>query len=66
MPPAEVPAAADPPPRPPAAEPVPPPVGPKRVRFADLAGDAVEVEIEHAGRLYRLRRTRAGKLLLTK
>ena len=49
---------------PPAPE--PPPSRPSAVRFTDLAGSAAEVEIEHAGQLYRLRRTRAGKLLLTK
>ena len=45
---------------------VTPPARPARVRFADLAGGAVEVEVEHAGQVYRLRRTRQGKLLLTK
>jgi len=49
----------------PAESPSPPP-RPDRVRFADLAGDAVEVEVEYAGQIYRLRRTRQGKLLLTK
>ena len=39
---------------------------PVPVRFTDFAGTAAEVEIEHAGQVYRLRRTRAGKLLLTK
>ena len=56
-------------PPPPAARasPGPPdPPGPQRVRFTDLAGEAVEVEVEHAGQIYRLRRTKAGKLLLTK
>ncbi|MEM9701869.1 MAG: hemin uptake protein HemP [Planctomycetota bacterium] len=37
-----------------------------RVQFADLAGESVEIEIEHAGQIYRLRRTRTDKLLLTK
>ena len=63
---------ADPPP--PAAGPPQPrpetsvalPARPARVRFGDLAGEAVEVEVEHAGQVYRLRRTRQGKLLLTK
>ena len=53
-----------------AGAPAPPgptaPSGPQRVRFTDLAGEAVEVEVEHAGQIYRLRRTKAGKLLLTK
>ena len=40
---------------------------PERVlRFEDLAGDGSEVLIEHAGRVYRLRRTRQGKLLLNR
>ena len=55
--------------RDPAASPRPPETPPPRppaVRFTDLAGAAAEVEIEHAGQVYRLRRTRAGKLLLTK
>ncbi|QDT15168.1 hemin uptake protein HemP [Alienimonas californiensis] len=42
------------------------PARPGRVRFEDLAGGAVEIEVEHAGQIYRLRRTRADKLLLTK
>ena len=50
----------------PAVPPRPPVTRPAPVRFGDLAGDAAEVEIEHAGQIYRLRRTRAGKLLLTK
>ena len=48
------------------SDPPPAPPRPGRVRFADLAGEAVEVEVEHAGQIYRLRRTRQGKLLLTK
>ncbi|NNJ28137.1 hemin uptake protein HemP [Alienimonas chondri] len=39
---------------------------PGRVRFEDLAGEAVEIEVEHAGQIYRLRRTKTDKLLLTK
>ncbi len=64
---------AVPPDSPPAVPPVPAaaaartlPPRPVRVRFADLAGAAVEVEVEHDGQIYRLRRTRSGKLLLTK
>ena len=53
-------------PPPPPAAPAGPPAPPARVRFGDLAGPSAEVEIEHAGQIYRLRRTRAGKLLLTK
>lgn len=33
---------------------------------ADLLGGRPEVEIRHGGETYRLRQTRAGKLILTK
>ena len=62
---AEPPPPSDPPVQIPPPAPVAAPVRP-RVRFGDLAGEAAEVEVEHAGQIYRLRRTRAGKLLLTK
>lgn len=39
---------------------------PKIVRFADLAVCGDELWIENNGELYRLRRTRLGKLILTK
>lgn len=39
---------------------------PKIVRFGDLARCGDEVWIEHENQLYRLRRTRQGKLILTK
>ena len=39
---------------------------PKIVCFKELARCGDEVWIEHAGQLYRLRRTRQGKLILTK
>lgn len=39
---------------------------PKIVRFGDLARCGDEVWIEHDNQLYRLRRTRQGKLILTK
>ncbi|MFH5805679.1 hemin uptake protein HemP [Alienimonas sp. DA493] len=55
-----------PPARPAAPSAAAPPPRPERVRFEDLAGGAVEIEVEHAGQVYRLRRTRADKLLLTK
>ncbi len=42
------------------------PALPKIVRFVDLARCGEEVWIEHEGQLYRLRRTRQGKLILTK
>lgn len=42
------------------------PLLPKIVRFKDLARCGDEVWIEHDGQLYRLRRTRLGKLILTK
>lgn len=35
-------------------------------RSADLLGNRDEVDIEHAGERYRLRRTRQNKLILTK
>jgi hemin uptake protein HemP len=39
----------------------------RRVRSADLfAGDSSELEIEHNGDIYCLRRTSKGKLILTK
>ncbi len=52
---------------PPAAGPVEhPPGSARRWRSSDLLGDATEAEIEHAGGVYRLRRTLLGKLILTK
>ncbi len=39
---------------------------PKIVRFIDLARCGDELWIEHQGKLYRLRQTRQGKLILTK
>jgi hemin uptake protein HemP len=36
------------------------------VLSADLLEGAREIEIEHAGAVYRLRRTSLGKLILTK
>jgi hemin uptake protein HemP len=41
-----------------------PPV--RRIHSRELLGAAAEVEIEHAGHIYRLRRTSLGKLILTK
>ncbi len=38
---------------------------PDRVRSADLLGPSGQLEIEHAGRVYRLRVTQQGKLILT-
>lgn len=37
----------------------------KVVESSDLLGGRPEVVIRHEGRLYRLRRTRLGKLILT-
>lgn len=37
-----------------------------RLSSRQLLGAAAEVEIEHAGAVYRLRRTSLGKLILTK
>ncbi len=39
---------------------------PKIIRFESLVRCGDEVWIEHAGQIYRLRRTRQGKLILTK
>ena len=39
---------------------------PKIVRFDELARCGEELWIECAGQLYRLRKTRQGKLILTK
>jgi len=38
----------------------------KVVRFEEIAGDQKEVLIDNHGDIYRLRRTRLGKLILTK
>ena len=45
-----------------------PPAVPVRKRLSSqaLLGNEREVEIEHAGQLYRLRLTSLGKLILTK
>ncbi len=40
--------------------------GPPRISSRTLLGCAREVLIEHEGEIYRLQRTRAGKLILTK
>lgn len=42
------------------------PAGPPRYTSQALFGAAVEVEIEHQGTVYRLRRTALDKLILTK
>jgi hemin uptake protein HemP len=39
---------------------------PTRITSHTLFGTATEVQIDHNGVLYRLRRTAAGKLILTK
>ena len=39
---------------------------PRRLHSRDLLGQDRELEIEHAGQLYRLRLTNLGKLILTK
>jgi hemin uptake protein HemP len=39
---------------------------PRRINSAALLGAAPEIEIEHRGLIYRLRRTALGKLILTK
>jgi hemin uptake protein HemP len=38
----------------------------RRIPSRELLGTAAEVEIEHGGHIYRLRRTSLGKLILTK
>jgi hemin uptake protein HemP len=38
----------------------------RRIDSRDLLGAAHEVEIDHGGHIYRLRRTSLGKLILTK
>jgi hemin uptake protein HemP len=56
-----------PPPIPPTPErQVPPPVNPRRVAVSDLLGGADVVILMHNGQEYRLRLTRANKLILTK
>ena len=39
---------------------------PRRIDSKTLLGAAQEVEINHVGQIYRLRRTSLGKLILTK
>jgi hemin uptake protein HemP len=39
---------------------------PRRIDSKTLLGAAQEVEINHLGQIYRLRRTTLGKLILTK
>jgi hemin uptake protein HemP len=39
---------------------------PRRIDSQTLLGAAQEVEIDHVGKIYRLRRTSLGKLILTK
>lgn len=53
-------------PKPVASAPQPPPPSRIVLDSALLFRAAPEVEIRHAGEVYRLRRTRAGKLILTK
>jgi hemin uptake protein HemP len=38
----------------------------RRIDSRELLGAAHEVEIDHGGHIYRLRRTSLGKLILTK
>jgi hemin uptake protein HemP len=42
------------------------PTNPQRIASEKLLGGAREVLIDHEGETYRLQRTRAGKLILTK
>lgn len=50
---------------PPAESPPPEHRGERILESRDLLGPGEAVLIRHAGRLYRLRRTRSGKLILT-
>jgi hemin uptake protein HemP len=43
-----------------------PDLPPRRIDSTALLGAAQEVEINHVGQIYRLRRTSLGKLILTK
>ncbi|MCV2421693.1 hemin uptake protein HemP [Paucibacter sp. DJ2R-2] len=43
-----------------------PGAAPRRLSSETLLADRREVEIEHAGQIYRLRVTSLGKLILTK
>jgi len=38
----------------------------RRIDSRELLGSAQEIEIDHGGLIYRLRRTSLGKLILTK
>lgn len=49
-----------------AAGPARPPPAPCRVSSRELLGVRGEIEIDHAGAVYRLRITSQGKLILTK
>lgn len=42
------------------------PPAPRRLNSTELLDGEREIEIEHAGAVYRLRRTSLGKLILTK
>lgn len=44
----------------------PPDTALRRIDSRELLGTAQEVEISHTGRIYRLRLTALGKLILTK
>jgi hemin uptake protein HemP len=55
-----------PPPIPPTPERHVPPVNPRRVAVSDLLGGDEVVILMHNGQEYRLRVTRANKLILTK
>lgn len=62
---------AEPPATPDDPQPPPPPADPramlpKIIPFTSLARCGDEVWIENQGQVYRLRRTRQGKLILTK
>ena len=52
--------------KPAVSRPAPRPPLPRRIEANTLLGDGVEVEIVQGDETYRLRRTRNGKLILTK
>lgn len=55
----------DAPPSPPPPQSVRPALPLRQIASSELFGSGREIVIEHAGRLYRLRITQNGKLILT-
>jgi hemin uptake protein HemP len=48
------------------SSPAPAPLPTKLIQVKDLLGAAQEVQLQHEGQVYRLRVTKARKLILTK